>query len=247
MKLIAALATAACALVMTVAQAAEPDWTLYQALLTAHVTPGTRNGVNLHVVDYARLRADPRFAQVIAELEVFPLRNLATREERLAFHINAYNLFALKMVADHWPLDSIKDVGNLWRPVWKRKAGSLGGEAVSLDDIEHARLRPMGEPRMHLAIVCASVSCPDLRAEPYRAAQLDAQLADQAQQFLNNPAKGLRVDGNTAHVSKIFDWFGEDFAPLGGIAGFVRKFHPLPEAITVKADLPYDWQVNARP
>ena len=228
------------------ASAAEPDWQLYGEVLAAHVAPGERNGVKLNLVDYAALKADPRFAAVVDMVQAWPLAQLATPQERLAFHINAYNILALRTVAAHWPLDSIKDVGNLFKPVWKRPAGKLDGQTVSLDDVEHGTLRKMGEPRMHLAIVCASVSCPDLRAEPYTAARLDAQLDDQATKFLANDGKGLRIDGDTAHVSKIFDWFSGDFDKAGGVDAFIRKYHALPEGVDVEADIDYDWSVNAR-
>jgi len=226
--------------------AAEPDWSDYAAVLAAHVAPGERNGVKLNLVDYAALRADPRFTAVVDLVQAWPLAQLATPQERLAFHVNAYNILALQLVAAHWPLDSIKDVGSLLKPVWKRPAGRLGGKTVSLDDIEHGILRKLGEPRMHLAIVCASVSCPDLRMEPYTAELLDAQLDEQVVRFLANDGKGLRVDGDTVHVSKIFDWFGEDFDALGGIDAFIRKHHSLPEGVAIDADIDYDWSVNAR-
>lgn len=227
--------------------AEEPDWTEYAALLSAHVRPVTRHAVMLNAVDYAALARDPRLASVAAQIARFPLAKLATPQEELAFLINAYNLYALKLVADHWPLDSIKDIGNLLRPVWKRTAGRLDGKEVSLDEIEHGRLRKLGEPRIHLAIVCASISCPDLRAEPYRAATLDAQLDDQATRFLRNAGKGLRVEGDEMRVSQIFDWFAEDFAATGGVAAFVRRYRTDLPQTEPDADLPYDWRVNALP
>lgn len=225
--------------------AAEPDWGQYQEILAAHVTSARADGVALNVVDYPGLRADPRFVRAIRTVQDFPTAQLATAAERLAFFINAYNLLAMKMVADHWPLGSIRDVGNLFRPVWKRPAGTLDGRSVSLDDIENEHLRKLGEPRIHLAIVCASVSCPDLRAEPYRAAALDAQLDDQVVRFFANQGKGLRVEGDTVHVSRIFDWFGEDFGGDAGVRRFITRYHPLPTGAGVAADLPYDWRVNA--
>jgi len=225
--------------------ASEPDWGQYEEVLAAHVSPSREYGVDLTVVDYPALRADPRFTRAIKVVEEFPTARLATPAERLAFLLNAYNLYALKMVADHWPLGSIKEVGNLFRPVWSRPAGMLDGRQVSLDDIEHERLRKLGEPRIHVAIVCASVSCPDLRAEPYRATDLDAQLEDQATRFLANPGKGMRIDGTTVHVSKIFDWFARDFGGRLGVAAFVTRYHALPAGAEIEADLPYDWRVNA--
>ena len=224
--------------------AQEADWSDYAALLAAHVKPGTRHGIALNRVDYGALGADPRFAAALAALSRFQTIKLANKNEKLAFYLNAYNLLALKTVVLHRPLHSIKDVGNFFSPVWKREVGTLDGRAVSLDDIENGRLRGQGEPRIHMAIVCASVSCPDLREEPYRAATLAAQLDDQARTFLANPGKGLRIDGDTAHVSKIFKWFSADFDATGGVAAFIAKHHGLPIGTKINADLDYDWRLN---
>jgi hypothetical protein len=227
------------------AMAAEPDWSDYDALLKQYVSPVQHAGVDLNWVSYSGLKQDPRFAGVVTQLAQFPPSELRTREERLAFYINAYNILALKSVVDHWPLKSIKDAGSLLSPVWKKPAGSLGGKAVSLDTVEHEILRPLGEPRMHMAIVCASVSCPDLRMEAYTAATLDAQLDDQARRFLANPAKGLVASGKAVRVSKIFDWFKADFEKAyGSTETFVQRYAALPEGAALKADLSYNWSIN---
>jgi len=233
-------------LAMGKAGAATPDWTAWDALLAAYVAPGAKNGVELNLVDYAGLGRDPRFAMVVNAIEQWPLSELDGREETLAFYINAYNVFAAKTVIEHLPVESIKDVGSVFKSVWKKPAGAIGGQVITLDDIEHERLRKMGEPRIHMAIVCASVSCPDLRTEAYRAERLDAQLDQQTQAFLDNTSKGLRLDGSTAHTTRIFDWFGEDFAAAGGVAAFIRRYHDLPEGTPIALDLPYDWSLNGR-
>lgn len=226
--------------------AQEPDWHDYASLLAAHVSSGARFGVSLQVVDYRGVAADPHYPAALAALAQFDTATLGDARERLAFYINTYNLLTLKMVIEHQPLASIKDAGNLLWPVWKRTAGTLGGEAVSLDDIEHRRLRTLREPRVHFAIVCASVSCPDLRAEPYRAAQLDAQLDDQVRGFLANPGKGSSVTGKRLRVSKIFDWFETDFADAGGVQPFIARYRNLPADVELSTDLPYDWRLNGR-
>jgi hypothetical protein len=228
------------------APAAEPDWSSYERVLARHVAPGARRGVRANLVDYAALREDPDFARALEAVGDFPRGRLATPAERLAFHINAYNLLALATVAGHWPVAGIRDIGSWLRPVWKRPAGRVGGRIVSLDEIEHGVLRQSGEPRIHFAIVCASLSCPDLRREPYTAARLEAQLDDQVRGFLANEAKGLRREGRRARVSRIFAWFAGDFATAGGVPAFVRRYRPLPEDVALAADLDYDWSVNAR-
>lgn len=227
--------------------AAEPNWGDYGELLATHVSPGMKNGVALNAVDYPALKASGEVDKVAAQLAAYPLEKLANREEKLAFYINAYNILAIKMVLDHWPLASIKDVGSFISPVWKKPAGQLGGKTVTLDELEHRILRPMGEPRIHFAIVCASVSCPDLRTEPYTAGRLDAQLDDQVKLFLGNPAKGLRIEQGSIRVSQIFDWFKPDFANSDGVEAFIRRYRPgLPEKLPVKANIPYDWTLNAK-
>jgi hypothetical protein len=112
----------------------------------------------------------------------------------------------------------------------------------------------MGDPRIHGAIVCASVSCPALRREAFDAARLDAQLDDQMRRFLASPGKGLRVDaaGGSVHLSRIFDWFDEDFEAAGGALAFAARYAPEPARAWLAAHpdarvrwLPYDWSLNS--
>ena len=230
-------------LMVSPVRAEMPDWEDYQQVLV-HVKPGQKHGVKLNLVDYQAIIENGSLERAYQTVSRFDVRQLQSREQRLAFYINAYNILALKMVADHLPLDSIKDIGNLFSPVWGKPAGSIGGKSVALGDIEHRILRPMGEPRIHLAIVCASVSCPDLRTEVYRADKLSQQLDDQASRFLHNAGKGLRLADGIIRVSKIFDWFEEDFAKTGGVAAFIHRYRPNLERWPVKANLPYDWSLN---
>lgn len=227
----------------------------YRELLARHVRPGRIAGVTLNVVDYAALRVDPLYARALDELAAADPDSLPGEADRFAFWINAYNLLALRTVADHWPLAGIRDVGSFLWPVWKRPAGVVGGRTVSLDEVEHGVLRPrFADPRVHFAVVCASVSCPDLRAEPYEGSRLPAQLDDATRAFLSNPAKGLRVVGNAGRVqvSSIFRWFAQDFVAAGGVLAFVRA-KAGPESVARLAGLTdddlawidYDWSVNA--
>jgi hypothetical protein len=223
--------------------ATEPDWSAYADVLK-NVSPGTKNNVILTLVDYRTLKENGKLEAAYQQLSNFSAKNLSNQEEKLAFYINAYNILALKMVLDHWPLDSIKDVGSLFSPVWGKPAGNIDGKRVSLDDIENKILRPMGEPRIHFAIVCASVSCPDLRNTPYTASKLNAQLDEQVQKFLANTDKGLSISKDNIRISKIFDWFGKDFKSVGGVEAFIRRYRSdLPE-LPLKEDINYDWDVN---
>lgn len=224
--------------------AEEPDWSLYGNLLTTHVKQEQHHGVALSWVNYTELKKDPLWEQVTAQLDAFSTARLSGREEQLAFYINAYNILTMKFVSDNWPLESIKDVGSFFSPVWKRDAGKINGETVTLDQVEHKILRKMKEPRIHFAIVCASVSCPDLRREPYIAEKLDQQLEDQTNSFLRNAKKGLLLTEDQIRVSKIFSWFEEDFSSKGGVEGFLRQYRKLPKSYSLDSNLPYDWRVN---
>lgn len=248
-----ALLLAAFLLALSAAPAAAGE--AYRELLSRFVRPGRIDGVALNVVDYAGLRADPVYAKALDELAASDPEAEATEAGRFAAWINAYNLLAIRTVAEHWPVAGIRDVGSFLWPVWKRPAGVVGGRTMSLDDIEHGILRPrFADPRVHFAVVCASVSCPDLGVEPYDGARLSAQLDAAARAFLSNTDKGLRVDqdARTLAVSSIFRWFGDDFAKSGGVVAFVRA-KAAPEVAArlggfADGDIgwiDYDWSVNA--
>jgi hypothetical protein len=147
-----------------------------------------------------------------------------TEEQRLAFWINAYNAFTIKAIIDHYPIkrsftlvgifyapsDSILQIKGVWTKLQFRALGNM----VTLEEIEHETLRKkFNEPRIHMAINCASISCPDLRNEAYTPEKLEEQLADASINFINNPDKGVYVNEQSGKVklSKIFKWFGDDF------------------------------------
>jgi hypothetical protein len=221
-----------------------PDLAPLDGLLHRHVHPGATRGIPLNRVDYAAWAADPDYPKALDAFARFDPAGLSSRSERLAFWIDAYNLLAIRTVIDTGVTGSIKDAGSFFSPVWKRPAGAVGGETYSLDRIEHQILRPLGEPRIHLAIVCASLSCPDLRPEAYTPDRLGAQLDDQARRFLANPAKGMAGTGDV-RVSKIFDWFEADFGGPDGVLRFLRHHAPERDVRKVKGYLPYDWSLNA--
>jgi len=230
------------------------DFTSWDGLLKKHVGPTTIAGVRLAGVDYPAIKKDPAYAKLVADLKSFSPAALKTPKEKMTFWINVYNIMAVKMVVDHYPVKSIKDAGSLFGSVWKKKVGVVGGKEVTLNDIEHEILRKMGDPRIHVAIVCASVSCPDLRNEAYTSDKLDAQLDDQMQRFLENRGKGLQVDRGKGRVtiSKIFDWFEDDFKPKGGVLPFLSRYAPEKDRPLLKKGdvdvsyLNYNWDLNKK-
>lgn len=222
----------------------EPDWSEYDQLLENYVSTQVRSGIPENWVDYSGISQAPVFKKLVQSIETFPTEQLGNRTEKLGFYINAYNILAIKMVLDHRPVSSIKDAGSWVQPVWDKPAGKINGKEVTLGIIEHEILRPMGEPRVHMAIVCASLSCPDLRREAYRAERLEDQLQDQTLHFLKNKAKGLRIENHQVYVSKIFEWFEDDFAAYGGIEAFIRQYIDIPSDVTMKPVITYNWDLN---
>ncbi len=241
------------ALLLAAPAGAELDEALYGRLLERH-TRDVSDTARVRV-DYAAVAGSAEWRELVAGLADADLAALATREQKLAFWINAYNILAIDIVARNIPIDSIKDIGSLLSPVWKKEAGAVAGKPRTLHEIEHEILRPMGEPRIHVAIVCASVSCPPLRREPWTADRLDEQFTDTLRSFLADEQKGLRLDATrrTLHLSRIFDWFSEDFEDEGGVVRFVTRYAPQPARSWLKQNgslatlryLDYDWDTNA--
>lgn len=171
------------------------------------------------LVDYVGLQANreqlDRFNQSLGAVspETYAAWNEA---EQIAFLTNAYNSFTLQSIIDQDPIkDSIRDISG----VWNRRKFNIAGEEKTLDNIEHDTLRKdFNEPRIHVALVCAAISCPPLRKEPYLPEQLDTQLDDQTTKFANNSIHGLNIDrqNNRVYLSSIFKWFGKDFIPTYG-------------------------------
>jgi hypothetical protein len=219
-----------------------PDARALDALLRANVRAG--------VVDYPGFQASPAFRAYVADLAK-PVR-FSGRSDELAYYINAYNALAIEGI-----LAGLSPSTLLGRArYFKIKDWPLAGRDVTLHDLEHKVIRPLGEPRIHFAIICASKSCPFLRSEAYAAASLDAQLDDQARLFVNDASRN-RFDKTTrtARLSEIFKWFDEDFrASAGSTQKYIARYVADPEvAQGLAADgyrvewIDYDWSLNGVP
>jgi hypothetical protein len=198
---------------------AYPAW---DALLKKHVR-WLADGKQSRV-DYAGFKADhDALRQVLkgwsavgaAEFESW------SKRQQMAFFINAYNGFTIDLVLTRYPdLKSIKDLGGVFQSPWKKTFFNLLGHERHLDWIEHEQLRPRYEdPRIHAAIVCASIGCPALRDEAFTPARLEVQLEDSLRRFLGDRSRN-RVRGGKLQVSPIFKWFRQDFEQ--GHLGFTR-------------------------
>lgn len=228
------------------ARAAEPDWAVYDDLLDQYLIPGEKAGWHMNLVDYQGFAADPNFYALVNQIIQFDVQQLVSTEEKLAFYINAYNILTIKLILDNWPLDSIRDIGSFFRGPWDIVVLENSDGQLTLDDIEHNIIRQLNEPRIHFAVNCASLSCPDLRHEAYRADKLDEQLEDQTNLFLSNE-KGLLLEGSRLRLSKIFDWYAEDFETFGGVENFVKLYQPVLQFDSIRTNLPYNWNLNSYP
>jgi hypothetical protein len=226
------------------------DWNdEFNKLLKTYVVQVTKGGVVHTSVKYDAMRKAGATAPLRRSLaRVSDAKKLGVNDE-LSFWINAYNFLAIDTVVRNPKIKKLTDLNKMFKKVWKQTAGSVAGKAYSLDDIEHGFLRKyFDEPRMHVALVCAAKSCPNIRWEAYRGSKLDGQLDDQLKTFVASPDKGVKIDASrrTIHISPIFKWFKEDFA--GGPVAWLKGKGLITAAqarYTVKY-LDYDWTLNKK-
>ena len=217
----------------TQAQVRHDAW---DALLQKHVDD--RGGVDYKgfLADEARLDA---YLKMLSENPVQPSWPEA---QQLAYWINAYNAFTVKLILGHYPVNSIRDIhnGDPWQVSWIK----LGGAQYSLNQIEHNIIRPQfKDARIHFAVNCAARSCPPLLNKAYKAVVLDKQLEDQTRKFVNHPRYNT-LQPHAVEVSKLFDWYGEDFDP---VPAFLNRYASIRiesgASVRYKA---YDWSLNGR-
>ncbi|QCK15133.1 DUF547 domain-containing protein [Mangrovivirga cuniculi] len=204
-----------------------------------------------YLVDYEGMLNDrTRLDSYLNELSNNAPSKDWSREEQLAYWINAYNGFTLKLILDNYPVESIKDLHPtvnipLLNTVWHKKFFKINGIDFNLDEIEHGILRKkFDEPRIHFAINCASYSCPPLRNEAYVASRINEQLDEQARKFINDPKKN-KITTDKIKISKIFKWFTGDFKANGSLIEYLNKYSET--TIKESADInymEYDWSLN---
>jgi hypothetical protein len=228
------------------------DHTPWDNLLSRHVRTSDQ-GVNL--VDYHGFSTGDRtmLADYITILSGVPISQF-NRDQQLAYWVNLYNALTVRVVLDHYPVESIRDIDispSLFATgPWDKKLISIEGENLTLNDIEHRIMRPIWrDPRIHYVVNCASIGCPNLRDRAYSGTEIDTALDRAATAYVNDPRGVSVVDGKVS-VSKIYDWFIEDF---GGSEGMVLRHlqrYAAPElaarleAIGKLSDVHYDWSIN---
>ncbi len=231
------------------------DHAEWDKLLKTYLKPA-KNGLNR--VDYRRFKAEahPQLKAYVRRLEAVDVAKLG-RAEQFAFWSNLYNARTIDVVLDHYPVKSIRDInlgGGLFAAItggpWKAKVVTVAGQALSLDDIEHTILRGIFKDyRVHFAVNCASVGCPNLAQDALTGARLEELLNAGAKAFVNSP-RGVKFVGGKVHVSKIFVWFQSDFGGSdASVLDHIRRYaNPELKArlanVTRIDDSFYDWSLN---
>ena len=163
-----------------------------------------------------------------------------SREDKLAYWMNAYNAMTVDLIVRNLPLESIKDIDKPWdQRLWK-----LGDKWYNLDEIEHQILRKMGDARIHFGINCASFSCPPLLNEAFNSQTVEMQLDAMARAFVNDPKRN-RISENNIEISQIFSWFAKDFKTDGSLIDFLNRYSETTISNKArKSFMDYDWALN---
>ncbi len=166
-----------------------------------------------------------------------------SKPDELAYWLNVYNAFTIKLIIDHYPLKSIKEIENLKKP-WDHRFIKIGKKWYTLNDIEHKILRKMNDPRIHFGINCASVSCPPIFNKAFTAQNVDKELERLTFDFINDPDKNS-ITPNQIRISKIFSWFANDFKSKGTLIDFLNTYSKIKIERTAKKSFKkYDWNLN---
>ncbi len=205
------------------------------------------------LVDYKGFIADKAKLQSYLDLlsENPPARSWS-ENDKIAYWLNAYNAFTIKLIVDNYPVKSIKDLGGKKQIIfintpWDIKFFKIGNKTMTLNRIEHRILRSnFEEPRIHFALNCASMSCPKLRREAYVGNKLDEQLTDQAKDFLRDDSRN-QITKENQKVSAIFNFYGKDMVNWSDktLIGYINQYSPVAIAEGTELQfLEYDWSLN---
>ena len=229
----------------------DQNYTEYQELLQNKV----KKVGHQTLVNYKEIKKNPqRLERIIKNLSAVTPKEYESWEklEQLAFLINSYNVFTIKLIIDHYPKKSIKDIGGLFSNPWKKKFFRLLGKKNFLDNIEHNIIRKnFLEPRIHFAVNCASIGCPTLHTHPFVAHKIKEQFSDVTKNFLEDKSKNYYDSStDTLYLSKIFKWYGDDFQKMKGISykEFLKPYYKGFNPSSSNTDwLDYDWGLNTLP
>ena len=210
------------------------DHSIFNNLLKTHVSISGN-------VDYKSFKKDSQTLQnYITQIKTYQPNNSWNKNDLLAYWINAYNALTIDLILRNYPIKSIKDIKDPWdQRLWK-----FGDKWQNLNDIEHKILRQMDEPRIHFAIVCASISCPKLQNTAFTANNLNEQLTAATKEFLFDTTKNKLSESNI-ELSKIFKWFKKDFEQNKSVIDFLNQYSEVKISKSAKKSYTdYNWDLN---
>lgn len=226
---------------------------LYVSILSKYVKPGT-NGETTRV-DYDGLsKSNPDMAALDRYIKFLSKKQPSTmnRPQQMAYWANLYNALTIQVVAQNYPVKSIREIKSGWRKgPWRRKLVIVEGRELTLDNIEHDIMRPSFKtPLVHYMVNCASIGCPNLKPTPWQAKTLDADLERAARAYINSP-RGVRIENGHLTMSSIYNWFKKDFGNRDAdIIAHVSTYmdEPMKESLRAFKKIDkygYDWSINA--
>jgi hypothetical protein len=224
------------------------DHGLWDAFLVRYVRAGA-DGVNRVAYSEAAAANPAILRPYIAALEAVDPATLA-KDEQMAFWINLYNAVTVDLILQKPNVKSIRDLGALTLGPWGKKIVRVNGSALSLDNIEHNILRPIWKDvRIHYAVNCASIGCPNLAARAYTAERLEAMLEQAAVDFINHPRGFNRIDGKL-RASSIYNWYASDWGSVSDILDHARRYArgetaEMLAGVSAIDSYDYDWKLNA--
>jgi len=230
--------------------AAGPDNSAYASFLATYVRPGA-DGVNRVAYGSVSPADKQALKGYIASLEASRPTTM-TRDSAMAYWANLYNAKTVDIIIDNYPVSSIRKIGGglFSSGPWDDKVVTVEGRQLSLNDIEHGIMRPIwNDPRIHYAVNCASIGCPNLMMQPFNAQNLAGMLDQAARNYVNHP-RGAAVEGGRLIVSSIYDWYAVDFGNNdAGVIAHLRQYATGPLAASlasvssISSDR-YDWNLN---
>ncbi|AUI85227.1 hypothetical protein BS333_01825 [Vibrio azureus] len=221
---------------------AEISHKIWQQLLDRYLIQQDENTLfqykNVSADDKVQLK---KYIQHLANLDPLQYR----QAEQYAYWVNLYNAITVDLILDNYPLKSITKLGGLFTfGPWEEKIIKINNKDLTLNDIEHRILRPIWQdPRTHYAVNCASLGCPNLQTQAFTADNTQAILESAAKTFINS-SKGVLIQGNTAQLSSIYDWFAADFGGEKQIFNHIVKYAPQYTNFSGKVKYGYDWNLN---
>jgi hypothetical protein len=210
------------------------DYTNYNILLKNHVS-------NLGIVNYKGFIKDKKiFISFLSELSKNTPNPTWSKEKKIAYWMNVYNAFTIKLIIDNYPLKSIKEIKKPWDLLFIK----IGKKHYSLNDIEHHILRKMNDSRIHFGINCASYSCPPLQNKAFRELTVNEDLDTLTSQFINDKNRNI-ISEQSIILSKIFKWFSKDFKKDGNLINYLNKYSNIRiESSAKKSFKNYNWSLN---